>query len=78
MYRTEVVDGEAKLASMSKDDNYYSQTRNALEESKTMVDHTHANLSKAVKDLESKLDSTSPFNDEAKELITKAEAALKV
>lgn len=72
MYREEVRQGEAKLAALPKDDNFYSQTQNALEESRTMVGQTKAKLVAAYRDLETKLDETSPLHQEALEIIAQA------
>lgn len=80
MYRQEVVDGETKLASMPTNDNFYSQTKQALEESRTMVSKTESSLRDALSHLQGKLrggkENDSDEVDQAREWAQKAEQVL--
>jgi hypothetical protein len=79
MYTREVSEGEKKLAGLPKDDNFYSQTQQTLEESRTMLKRTQERLKEALADLESKLKSAAPGSpdyEEANEWSGKAKTAI--
>ena len=79
MYRQEVAEGEQKLAALPKDDNFYSQTQQTLEESKTVLKRTQEHLKTSLADLQSKFEQAqagTPEYEEAKEWLDKAKAAV--
>ena len=79
MYRQEVQDGEQKLSTMPVNDNFYSQTQKALEESRTLYKRTNDRLRDALNDLDSKLkgiSSTNPDMEEALSWSQKAKSTL--
>ena len=78
MYRKEVEEGQAKLESLPTSDNFYSQTREALQESKTMYTKTQESLRRALAELDSKLKGIETESSEKEEAVNWAEKARTV
>ena len=75
MYRQEVDEGENKLKTMPTNDNFYSQTQKALEESRTVLSRTEERLKTALADLESKMKGVSQDNEDLADASTWTERA---